>query len=134
MAAILVLEILFPSLNEGKNCGVFMGCTGVTAPNPAAVFRMNHTCSFTPRVTQILSSYRSMKIFFRLGKALIRSLHVQLLAWNWKPNHHFKLLKGLLMTGFNLSGCVHKKQVKLRNKYYFNTSSMKYFFIFPVLF
>ena len=49
------------------------------------------------------------------------SSHMELLAGNWKPNHLFKHLKGLLTTGFDLSGCGHKSRVNMRNKFFVYT-------------
>ena len=44
----IVLQILFPSLNEGKNCNIFLGLQLPLNPRTPTVFGTNQTCLSTP--------------------------------------------------------------------------------------
>ena len=64
-----MLEILFPSLKEGKNCKIFLALR--LPPDPAIVFGANQTFSPSPCFTEIFLNMQhfpnSMYIFITSG-------------------------------------------------------------------
>ena len=105
-----MLETLFASLNEGKNCKVFLGVAMLPPPpnhpvlfyNKPQLFVNNLLCSDSSQ-DAIMVSQSLIRFYLLQGYALIKSLHLEL------------KYKDFLMIGLDLSGCAHKKRVKCEN-------------------
>lgn len=131
-----MLEKLISILNKGKNCKVVMKLHLCDHPKPPSCFGNephllanallpSDFCQYAI-FSQSSSNADFLKMFWNRYWLGLQLPEIE----NWITLSNIS--KVFLMTGLDLKGYIHRKQVKMRNKEHFTTSCISHVFIYSV--